>query len=282
MARSREEIKALMDTAQAASTELSTLNNASQTAEYQLWKELIADIMNQQEQLWDLEEDRLNDLINQNAPATPSWIKNKVFEFQYNALSPQVVQLVNFIPQYPTVDETLRIITRCAVKTLTNSVVQIKVAKSDPPTVLTTLEANALAGYISKLLPAGVLYQLINVAADKLFIEGDIYYDGQYTANIEDDVIASINSYLANLPPDGVVEVSELQNAINDTPGVTDVRITTIKARKDATAFASATIIYDLATSVNSRIWNTVSASIVEETTVGQTFSDKLNFIVAE
>jgi uncharacterized phage protein gp47/JayE len=185
------------------------------------------------------------------------------------------------VPGYPTIDTTLQIITRCAVKTTGNNTVKIKVAKSDPPVVLSALEASSLQGYVAALIPAGVVFQIVNVAADKLYIDADIYYNGQYAATISDDVIEAINNYIKSLPADGILEISALQNAINDTPGVTDVKLNTVKARADATAFASATIVYDLTTSTNLRVWPTISASIVEETTVSNTFADTLNFIVA-
>jgi hypothetical protein len=279
MARSQQEIKALMDAAQAADSTLSTLNNPSQTAEFKLWKDLIAQEMNIHEQLWDVLEDSINESISKAAPATAAWIKDKVLKFQYSATNPQVLQLVDFAPNYPTVDETLRIVTRCAVVTLGNNTVRIKVLKSEPPTPLATAEFNSLNSYVANILPAGVAYQIVNAAADKLKIAADIYYNGQYT-NIQDDVKNAINTYLKNLPPDGVVEVSELQNAINDTPGVNDVRVTEIRARQDVVPYASSTIVYSLTSGINLRVWNTFSASIVEETTSGQTFNDTLNFIV--
>ena len=281
MARNQEEIRAILDAAQAAETVLASLNNPSQTSEYNLWKDIYSAIQVLEEILWDTKEAELNAAVALAAPATAAWIKWKVEQFQYSSSSPQVVQLVNFVPTYPTIDETLQIITRCSVSTSGNNIVKIKVAKSDPPTVLSALEASSLTGYISAIIPAGVVFQLINSPSDKLYIDADIYYNGQYSATISDDVIAAINSYLKLLPADGIVEISALQNAINDTPGVTDVKFNVVKARQDSTAFANATTIYDLGTSTNLRIWANVSASIVEETTVGNTFTDTLNFIVA-
>jgi hypothetical protein len=281
MARNQEKIRAILDAAQAAETVLASLNNPSQTSEYNLWKDIYSAIQVLEEILWDTKEAELNAAVALAAPATAAWIKWKVEQFQYSSSSPQVVQLVNFVPTYPTIAKTLQIITRCSVSTSGNNIVKIKVAKSAPPTVLSALEASSLTGYISAIIPAGVVFQLINSPSDKLYIDADIYYNGQYSATISDDVIAAINSYLKLLPADGIVEISALQNAINDTPGVTDVKFNVVKARQDSTAFASATTIYDLGTSTNLRIWSNVSASIVEETTVGNTFTDTLNFIVA-
>jgi hypothetical protein len=92
MARTQAEIKQLMDDAQALETSLSTLNNPSQTAEFELWKDLVAQICNYVEQLWDIKEAEINTAISLAAPATPTWVKYKVEQFQYSATNPQVVQ----------------------------------------------------------------------------------------------------------------------------------------------------------------------------------------------
>lgn len=280
MARTFDEIRQIMTDALAAETTLSTLNNPSQTAEFKLWLDMVAQHHELHEQLWDILRDAINAEIAKAAPATAAWIKDKVLKFQYSATNPQVLQLIDYAPNYPTIDETLRIITRCAVVTIGNNLVIIKVAKGDPPTVLTTAEVNALTTYITYLIPAGISYQIRNVAADKIQVHADIYYDGTYSGVIEDSVKGAINTYLANLPPDGVVEVSELQNAMNDTPGVTDVRISIVRARRDSVAVGSATNVYNLSSGINLRVYPTYSASIVEETTPGFTFADTLNIIV--
>lgn len=280
MARTVEEIRTILDDAQTAETALATLNNPSQTSEFNLWKDIYAIIQNMDEQLWDILRDEINTAITLAAPATPTWIKYKVEQFQYSATIPQVLQLVNYVPTYPTIDTTLQIITRCAVNTVGNNTVRVKVAKSDPPVVLSALEASSLTSYVAAIVPAGVVFQIINLTADKLYISGDIYYSGQYATTITDSVEASINAYLEGLPADGIVEISALQNAINDTAGVTDVKLTEVRARQDSTAFASATVVYKLSTGVNLRVWNAVSASVVEETTASNTWSDTLNYIV--
>ncbi len=280
MARTVEEIRTILDDAQAAESALATLNNPSQTSEFNLWKDIYAMIQNMDEQLWDILRDEINTAITLAAPATPTWIKWKVEQFQYSATVAQVLQLVDYVPTYPTIDTTLQIITRCAVNTVGNNTVRVKVAKSDPPVVLTALEASSLSSYVSAIVPAGVVFQIINLTADKLYIAGDIYYSGQYATTITDSVEAAINTYLEGLPADGIVEISALQNAINDTAGVTDVKLTEVRARQDATAFASATVVYKLSTGVNLRVWNAISASVVEETTGGSTWSDTLNYIV--
>ena len=76
------------------------------------------------------------------------------------------------------------------------------------------------------------------------------------------------------------VYVSDIEDAIQSVAGVQDVKLISIKARQDAVVFASASTIYGLASSTNLRKWDTVSGYIVEETTGGETFADKITYIV--
>jgi len=281
MARKTDDIIVLMDDTQATKTALTTLNSPSQTADYTLWKETIAYNMNIEEQLWDTYRDELNAAIALAAPGTAAWIQAQVFKFQYSALTPQILQLINFAPSYTTVDTTLQIVTRCSVKTDLKKVVQIKVAKSEPPVALSALEYSSLTGYLNSIMFAGIGFGLISQASDKMYMVADVYYDGQYAATIQDDVETSIEAYLKAIPFDGVMLLSDLQQAVKNTPGVKDIEIATVKCRPDATVLASASVIYDLATSINVQSWNTNAGYIVGETTPGSTLSDTITYKVA-
>lgn len=281
MARSTDDILIQMDDKQTAETGLASLNNPSQTSIYQLFKKIIAQCINYFEQLQDTHKDEINSLISSAAAGTAAWLQRQVLNFQYSATIPQVVSLVDYAPQYATVDETLRIVSRCAVVTDLNKIVKIKVATGDTPTTLSAAQYTSLYSYIDSILQVGVSFDLVNLTSDKLYIEGEVYYDGQYNSVIQDNTESAINSYLENLPFNGAVIISELENAIQAVSGVKDVKLISVKARQDSTVLASATKIFDLATSVNIRKWDTVAGYIVEETTAGNTFADKITYIVS-
>lgn len=283
MARSQESIRLLMDARQALESSLAVLNNPSQVSVFGLEKDVVAQVTALHEILWDELVSDLETQIAAGAPATPAWIQAQVLKFQYSATNPQVLQLINFAPSYPTIDESLRIVTRCSVKTDLNKLVKIKVAKADPPVPLALLEYASLSGYLNNILPAGVTFNLVNLVSDKLYILGEIFYLGEYTSTIKDNVEAALNNYLATLPFDGIVRVAEVEDAIQSVSGVDDVRIDVIKARADSTVLASASTIFSSISSsagVNARVWDTVSGVIVGETTVGNTFADTLTYTV--
>jgi hypothetical protein len=263
----------------AANPILSQMTSPSTVAVFRLFTFVVAECINLAELAIDLLKVEIEEIASKAAPSTDAWVQNEVFKFQYSATSPQTVQLVDFVPSYAVVDESLQIITRCSVRTLPNRIVSVKVAKGTTPGALSGLELTSLEAYLGEISPAGVQYSVISAAADKLFLAADIYYDGQYAGVISANVIAAINAFLAALDFDGMVRTSALADAIQAVTGVKDVVINDLAMRADATLFANKTYLvqgYD--TQLNR--YPTAAGYVIEETTVGETFADKLNFIV--
>ena len=151
---------------------------------------------------------------------------SKCLEFQYSAINPQSLEITDNIKiAYPVIDTSLRIITRASVYTDLNKDVVIKVAKSEPPTQLSALEEAALEAYFKELKPAGITWSLVNAVSDKLFIEGEVFYDGMYSATIGDIVPDAINSYLSTIDFDAQIKVSDLEHAIRSATGVKDIKL---------------------------------------------------------
>lgn len=277
MARTIEEIQATMDAEQALQPQLSGLNSISQVAIYTLWKYVFSTALWFEETLWDTFKTEIETVITTAVIGTDEWVKAEVLKFQYDTVTPQVIQLIDFVPAYSPVDTTLQIITRASVNTLTNKVVSVKVAKSDPPVALAVAELSSLQGYLDDISFAGVEYNAQSFASDKLFLEAEIFYDGQYTATISASVITAINTYLSNLPFNGYVRVGDVENAIQAVDGVVDIIINNLGLRSDATLFAAKVLLVDTNTTVFNKLLTTAGYAI-EEDTVGETFTDKLTF----
>jgi hypothetical protein len=257
------------------------LTSTSKRAIYRLLAFIVATAINLLEQLMDVFSANVESIAATASPATPAWIQAQVFKFQYSSTIPQTVQLINFAPSYPVIDTSLQIITRCSVTTTVASQVQIKVAKETTPVALEAAELTALQAYINPPFGigiAGITYNIISENSDKLYIKANIYYSGNYASVINGNVITAINNYLAALPFNGKVKLSDLEIAIRAVTGVNDVLLINVSARPDATAFGSGTYLIQNQQTI-SRVWNTVSGYIVPETTTGQTLTDSLNFI---
>jgi hypothetical protein len=279
MARQISEIQQhMLDNIAADSVLSPLLTSTSKRAVYRLFTYVVAVGINALEQLMDIFTADVEAVAAAAAPATPAWLQDQIFKFQYSATTPQVVQLINFAPAYPVIDETLQIITRCSVTTnLSNSVI-IKVATGEPPAALSSPQLSALQSYVTQIGVAGVVYNVISQASDKLYVQANVYYQGQYSAVIQADVIAAIENFLAAIPFNGQVKITDLEDAITAVEGVTDVVLVNVRARADGTAFASGSYLVQNQQTI-SRLWGTVAGYMVGETTTGNTLNNSLTFI---
>jgi hypothetical protein len=283
MARTVAQIQQqILDNIAADSTLNAQLTSTSKRALYRLFSFVVAASIAIHEQLVDAFTASVEAVAAAAAPATAAWLQAQVFKFQYSATTPQTVNLdtTTLAPAYPTTDTTLRIVTQCSVKTDITGVVRVKVAKASPPVALSAGELSALQSYVNTIGVAGVSYLAISQNSDKLMVAADIYYNGQYSAIISTNVISAINTFLAALPFDGTLYVSDLQAAIKAVEGVKDVVLQNVVARDDSTALASGTYLVQGA-DVLIRQRATISGYIVGETTAGSTFANTLNFVAA-
>lgn len=212
------------------------------TSQVGLWSNFLNTIATEiftLEQLNNTFETEIQNIINGVTTPTNMWWQAQILKFQYSASVAQVLQLdtVNFAPYYANVDTTLRIISNCSVITAFNNQVQIKVTNSGA--VLTAPQLLALTAYIQTLDPAGINWAIINSLPDYLFLNATVYYNGQYAAIIQTNVIAAVNAYLASIPFNGIVKVSAIEDAIQAVAGVTDVVISEAAAMTYASYVAN-------------------------------------------
>jgi len=233
------------------------------------------------EQLWESLKSSLETLAAQSAAASNLWIQAQMFLFQYSDTDPQVLQLVNTVADYPIIDPSLRIISACSVNSTASNEVTIKVAKGNPFTALSTNEKNAAQGYINQIGTSGINYTVQSLNSDKLYVNANIYYQGQYSAVIQANVIAALNSFMQNLSVtnfNGTLKMTDLESVIRNVTGVNDVVLLNVRGRDDASSYsAGIQLIGDSKTFL--RMWQTISGYVSGEDTTGYTFADSLNFL---
>lgn len=285
--RTISEIKQTILDAKAQQSALSGLNSTSATSLYGSFAYICAVGTSLLEQLFPFFQSEIETIVSTAPVGSEPWVRQKAIEFQYG----DVLTLVDFAPMYDPVDVTKRIVTRCAVRTGSNGVVQIKVAKQEPPVALAGGELTALQDYFTKggdgtyagrsvaLGFAGVTYQVISLDADKLYLAGTIYVNGQYAATVQQGVIDAINTYMASLPFTGEVTLLGITDAIQAVPGVADIKLSDVAIRADITAFANKTYMRQAQADIIIS-YPTYAGYIVEEDTVGETFTDRLLFAV--
>ena len=278
MARTVQQIKQQMLDAKNADPTLSALTSTSQTAKWNLYYFIVASCIAIFEQLQDLFKSDLEAIASTAAPSTPQWTRNKVLKFQTGDVAE--LNTSTFVIEYPTVNTANQILTRCAVITAPNRTVLIKVAKNDPPVPVSSGELAELQSYVETFNPAGIAFSIINENPDLMEVGANIYYNGQYSAVIQTNVIDALYNYMANLPFNGVITTQGVVDAMQAVEGVTNVSLGRIKVRRDTTPYANATVLYNLGDGIDAVQYQTYAGYVVEETTSGQTFADMLNFIV--
>ncbi|MBC7383024.1 MAG: hypothetical protein H7296_08525 [Bacteroidia bacterium] len=275
--RTIEQIQAAIIADVQAQTELASFSsNTSRRAIWRVWTFVQALAILLLEQIIDVFKVE-NDLkISMAIPGTRAWLTKKVFEFQYSSTNPQIVQLVNLAPKYPVLDESLRIITRCSVVSTISNIVIIKSAKNDPPQALSSPEITSLKAYIDIIGVDGINYICVSSAPDQIYIDCEIYYDGQYSTVIQGTVGNAINTFLATLPFNGELKLSDLEVKIRSVVGVNDVLLKNVKMRSDATPFVSGTFLVQN-NAVISRLFPTVAGYVILENSV----SNNINYIAS-
>jgi hypothetical protein len=258
------------------------LTSTSKRAIYNLLTFIMAVAINVLEQLMDIFTANVETTAAAAAPATAAWLQKQVLAFQYSNSNPQIIQYTaGGAPYYPTVDTSLQIISRCSVTTTLANSVLIKVATGSPPAALSSPQLSSLQAYLSPpngIGIAGVNYTVVSGNPDQLFVQADVFYQGQYSSVIQTNVINAINAYLAAIPFNGQVKLSDLEITIRNVTGVDDVVFVNVSARADGTSFGGGASLVQNQLGV-SRYWNTVAGYIISETTANQTLADSLNFI---
>ena len=283
MARTISQIKQIMIDAKNSQSALSGLTSSSQTALWNLWFFIVASCIAIFEQLQDLFKSDLETIAKNAIPNTAQWTRDKTLKFQYSSTVAQVAELntTTFVVDYQFINASYNILTRCAVITEPNNNVTIKVAKSSPPVALSSPELSSLTDYVTTWQSVGLTYNVVSRSSDKMEVVADIYYDAQYSPTIQTDVIAALETYMANLPFNGVISNQAIVDAMQAVVGVSNVKLTRVLVRRNTQAYAGGITLYNLSTGVDSVRYQTYAGYVEEETTSSHTFSDTLSFIAS-
>jgi hypothetical protein len=257
--------------------------NSSKASVYNSWAYITAVTISVIDNLIDLFTVEVEERVNKSYVGTKFYIREKVLAFQngdFIQLQTDLnnVNYGNFY--YLEIDTDKQIITRVAVTTSVNKTVLIRVAKEVDPIALTNTEKNNLQGYVNTIFPAGIQYIVQSTNADRIKLDAKIYYEGNYSATIQDDVIISLTNYFINLSSStnfgGTFYLSDLDVAIRNTTGVRNILFQNVVMRTDAGNFATGSVLVQNNTVLNPS-YNSVSGYIKEDNV--QTFATTLQFI---
>lgn len=208
-------------------SDLSGLSSTSKTATWRLWAFVVAVQIWMHEFLWVKYKAFLDNAATYAQPHTLAWYQRKSLEYQHG----DSLVVDNGAVIYNPIDVDNRIIVACSVKETPQGRLIIKVAKDDGSgelTPLSTDEKTGFEGYVDRFKDAGVRTQIVSQNADVLKLIPTIYFDPSISAP---DVFQpaweeAVNTYLKNLPFNGVFRVTNFVDALQDVPGFVDISFT--------------------------------------------------------
>lgn len=232
------------DTAQ---TFLTNLTSSSKVAVWRLMFWVVAVAIWSHEQIFEIFKTEIITLGNSLITGTRNWYRLQAEAFQYgDALTWNTTKL-KF--EYPTGSTGAKVVKHASVIEAVG-ILRIKVAKDDGSGGLTPLsspEKTAFETYINQIKFAGTSVSVVNLNADLLKLQIDIYYNPLLITSIGESILSSgvfpvrnaINNHLIDLPFDGTFNLTKLTDAIQNVEGVIDVVVNNSEAKSGSNPYVA-------------------------------------------
>jgi len=227
-----------------AQTLLTDLTSTSKVAIWRLWAFLTAVAINIHENIFDLHKAEVEALSETLITGTVRWYQQECLRFQLG--STQAWTGVKFA--YPSIIPASQIIKFAAVQEGGGRVL-IKVAKDSggSPIKLTAGEKTAFDSFIEETKFAGTIIDKISDDPDDIKVDYDVTVDPQLINPATGESITTpgsfpvedaVNSFLENLPFDGIIYLSKMTDAVQAVDGVIDTTLNSADAKFGALVFA--------------------------------------------
>ena len=243
-------LKGLVPNPETAATLISELTSNSKVAVWRLFFWVVAFCIHLHEVVWDFFKIEIESILANKEPGTTGWMVSKSLEFQYG----DDLEWINNKFQYAIIDESKQII-KVAAGSEGEGIVILKVAKisGDEYVKLESGELDAYSAYIELIKYAGVRVTKISENADEAKIAYQVFYnplilnsDGSLISDPTIfPVLTAVNTYLKNLPFDGILVLSDLTQIIKGVVGVKDCVLTLAQARHGSDAYADIARTYE-------------------------------------
>lgn len=245
MARTIDEIKAVINNQIAADSNLTALDSTSNTAFKTLWINVVSFAHWILEGLFDVHIFNVAATMEAKEPATLKWYQKQALKFQ-NGYELVWNDTTNKW-EYETIDADAQIVSYASVVETGEDLI-IKVAKevNNEPSFLLPSEKTAVEAYYKKIKTAGTQLIVTSFTADDLLCDYTIYYNPEiFTASTASAaVVAAVKSYLKALSFDGTLSLNDLQDAIETITGITEVKKESVQARPSGGTYAEVDVRY--------------------------------------
>jgi len=226
------------------------LTSDSAVAEWRLWANNVAVAQWTLENLYDAHKDEVSGIIATEKPHTLQWYVTMAKAFQFGMSLPADSDTYAVVPP---ADPTVLIIANAAVVELVN-LLRIKVARLVGGVLapISGPQMTAFAAYMARVKDAGVRLQLTSGNADNLQLQLAVYYDPLILDNTgarldgtsATPVKDAINTFLDNLPFNGLFVLNNLIAAIQAVDGVRIGQIVLAQANYGATPYVAIPLEY--------------------------------------
>ena len=226
MAREISVIQEEMSQKIQSTPELAGLNSPSATAIWRLWTFIFATAIHIHESFLDIGIIEMENIARDAVPGTPQWLQRRCLEFQYDADNPQIVSVQpDGSVKYNTIDESLRVVTRCSVvETETQVVVKTATGDADSLQPLDTQQLSALRSYLDEIGFAGIILRAESFEPDVFVLDVNVVYDAQFVGDVvKQNIVDAMKTYLSDLSInqfDGVVVREHVVDTIQKVDGV--------------------------------------------------------------
>ena len=252
MARTQAQILAQINEEANRHAELVALQ--SNTSRVSIWayvKQLAAFVVRTQEEMNDTHVAEVQALIANQQIGTAAWYAEQARRYQHG----DNIRLINQRPIYNTDDPEARIITHVAVEEGTGNdkgkifvkAVKAGTGEDAPHAPLDEVEKKAFQAYLNAITFAGLqpvaqseaavaitFAATIQVNEQHIIATGDAA--GKRPGTDEKPVEAAVKAYLRNLPFNGILRRSAMEDAIQQVEGVVDVKLASLSGAASFTS----------------------------------------------
>jgi hypothetical protein len=240
-------LNGLIPAPDSAQTLLTDLTSSSKVAIWRLFFWVVAVSIWSHEKLFDIFKAEVIEIGNNLITGTRNWYRIQAESFQYGDALTWNPTTLKF--EYPTGSTGAKVVKHASVREAVG-ILRIKVAKDDGAgslTPLSTPEKNAFETYINQIKFAGTPVSIVNLSADLLKLQVDIYYNPLLLTDVGESILSNmvfpvrdaINNHLLNLPFDGTYNLTKLTDAIQNAEGVIDTVINLSQARSGSNPYVS-------------------------------------------
>jgi hypothetical protein len=241
-----EQLVALQPETDSSQQLLDDVASPARVANWRLFTWMIARAHKVLQDLFDFHKTWIEQRIAQNKVGSAPWYRLRSLEYQHGDNLVYDSNSLSF--KYATVNAAAQVVKRAAIVEAANTLI-IKIANLSGTNIipLTDEELEGFRAYMKKVKFAGVKILVVSREADELRISLRVYYNPLVMApdgSLLSDpavfpVVDTLNSYIKNLPFNGIFNTTGLTDMLQATNGVVDPIVLTTEARSGVLPFAA-------------------------------------------